>query len=309
LQFKAVVFFGIVAFLICIPTARRYVQWSPATHKPGSKTFKVTSYNSMLFDLYNWKKNRTNRQMILNAINEISPDILCVQEFYTSEDLNDFNNLDTVSRILNCKYIHHEYTTTLRGNVHWGMATFSKYPIINQGKIVFQTRSNNLCIFSDIVIGKDTVRVYNVHLQSISFSKEDNAFWEDVITEKEATDEMAKGKNILRRLKRAFLKRSQQADMIALHMQTCPYPMILCGDFNDTAASYVYERLSKHLHDAFVQKGNGFGRTYAGNWPQFRIDYILHDKDLTCVDYVRDSETFTDHYPISASFMPRVLKN
>ncbi len=256
----------------------------------------------MLFDLYNWTKNRENRNKILVNLSEINPDILCLQEFYTSEEKGDYNNIDTVKHILKTKYFHCEYTVTLRKFDHWGIATFSKYPIINQGKILFQTTSNNICIYSDIVINKDTIRVYNIHLQSISFSKGDNKFLDDVISEKDAEDEVGNSKNILRRLKRAFLKRTKQVDMIVLHMKTCRYKIIVCGDFNDTAASYTYQQLSKNLNDSFIEKGLGFGRTYAGKWPQFRIDYILHSKALSCSGFKRSAETFTDHYPITAYF-------
>ncbi len=97
--------------------------------------------------------------------------------------------------------------------------------------------------------------------------------------------------------------------MIALHMHTSPYKIIVCGDFNDTSASYVYEKLTKKLKDAFIERGSGFGRTYAGEWPQFRIDYILYDSKLKCLDYKRGNETFTDHYPITTLFEKKSLKN
>ncbi len=301
-QFKPAILFGLIAFLLSVPTAYRYVQISIYSNKPQNKQLKVTSYNCMLFDLYNWYHNYETRPKIFGNLIDIQPDILCLQEFYTSEQKGDYNNIDTVKQYLNMPYYQAEYTTTLRDFDHWGVATFSKYPIINQGKIVFNTRSNNICIYSDIVVKKDTIRVYNVHLQSISFSKGDNKFLEDVISEKNAENEMNSSRIILRRLKRAFIKRSQQVGMIKMHMKICPYKIILCGDFNDTPASFTYEQLTRNLNDAFIEKGLGFGRTYAGKWPQFRIDYILHDKKLTCGKYKRSDETFTDHYPITAYF-------
>jgi endonuclease/exonuclease/phosphatase family metal-dependent hydrolase len=302
-QFKPAFIFGLIVFCMGIPNTLRYVQFSFTKSKSETKQLKVTSYNTMLFDLYNWTKNHETRPKIMNNLSDINPDILCLQEFYTSEEKGDFNNIDSIQQLLKTKYYHCEYTTTLRKFDHWGIATFSKYPIIKKGKIVFNTTSNNICIYSDIVVNKDTLRVYNVHLQSVSFSKKDNQFLEDVISEKKnAEDEMANSKNILRRLKRAFLKRTMQVDMIVLHMKRCPYKIILCGDFNETAASYSYEQLSKRLKDSFIEKGFGFGRTYAGKWPQFRIDYILHDKKLHCSKYKRSDETFTDHYPITAYF-------
>jgi len=300
-QFKSAIIFGLIIFCVSLPTAYRFAQFSFGI-KSQTKQLKITSFNSMLFDLYNWKKNKENRGKILSSLSEINPDILCLQEFYTSEEKGDYNNIDTVKQILKTNYYHSEYTTTMRKFDHWGIATFSKYPIVNQGKIIFNTRSNNICIYSDIILQSDTIRVYNVHLQSISFSKDDNKFLDDVISEKNAEDEVGNSKNILRRLKRAFLSRTKQVEMIVLHMKTCPYKIVVCGDFNDTAASYTYEQLSTNLRDAFIDKGLGFGRTYAGKWPQFRIDYILHSKELHCSGFKRSVETFTDHYPITAYF-------
>ncbi len=256
----------------------------------------------MLFDLYDWKKNTESRNKILNSLTEINPDILCLQEFYTSEEKGDFNNIDTVKNLLHTPYYHTEFTVTMRNFDHWGVATFSKYPIINKGKLIFNTKSNNICIYTDVIINKDTVRIYNIHLQSISFSKADTKFLDDVVSDKDAQEEIENSKNILRRLKRGFTKRTKQVDMIALHIKNCKYKIIICGDFNDTAASYSYQTLSKNLNDAFIEKGIGFGRTYAGKWPQFRIDYILHSNTLICKNYQRYSETFTDHFPITANF-------
>ncbi|MBA3665322.1 MAG: endonuclease/exonuclease/phosphatase family protein [Bacteroidetes bacterium] len=301
IQFKHPFVFGLIAALLSVTTAYRYVQFS-SDESASAKSIKVTSYNCMLFDLYNWSKNKEARSSILGSLSDINPDILCLQEFYTSEEPGDYNNIDTVKKMFGISNYHVEFTTTLRGFDHWGIATFSKYPIVNQGKIIFNTRTNNICIFTDVLVNHDTIRVYNLHLQSISFSKQDNKFLEDVISDKDAEDEMEKSKNILRRLKRAFVKRTRQVEMIALHMKTCRHRIILCGDFNDTAASFAYQKLSGNLKDAFIEKGNGFGRTYAGKWPQFRIDYILHDKRLKCLKYQRYEETFTDHFPITAFF-------
>jgi endonuclease/exonuclease/phosphatase family metal-dependent hydrolase len=303
MQFKPAIAFGLIVMLLCIPTVFRFVQFSRPSPETENKRLKVTSYNSMLFDLYNWSKNHQTRKKILAGLSDINPDILCVQEFYTSEEKGDYNNIDTLKHIMRTSYFHSEYTFTLRQTDHWGIATFSKFPIINQGKIIFHTRSNNICIYSDIAIGADTFRVYNVHLQSVSFTKMDSKFYDDVVSEeKDAEDEMKNSTNILRRLKRAFVKRAKQVDMIVAHMKTCRYKIIICGDFNETAASYSYQKLSRNLNDAFIEKGNGFGKTYNGKWPKFRIDYILHDKSLHCSNYKRSDETYTDHYPITAYF-------
>ncbi len=298
-QFRIHACFSFFAILIGAKTLLGFFQIDINKESISNKDIKVMSYNSMLFDLYNWSKNKESRNIILTSLAEENPDILCLQEFYTSEEKNDFNNIDSVTKLLTAKNNHVEYTTTLRKVDHWGIATFTKYPIIKKGKIEFNTRSNNICIYTDVVIQKDTVRIYNMHLQSISFSKADYKFIAEVKNDTiDANEEVEKSKSILRRLKRAFVKRGTQADLISEHISNCKYKVIVCGDFNDTPASYVYNVIRGKLKDAFVESGNGLELTYAGKFPQFRIDYILHSSEFVSKNYHHLSETITDHFPI-----------
>ncbi len=298
-QFRREALISLLIILFCFFTLRKYVQIT-FNNTGSNNDIKVTSFNSMLFDLYNWSKNAKSRQHILNQLQEINPDVLCLQEFYNNSELKQYYNIDTVVNVLNTKYYHVEYTSIAHKNNQFGIATFSKYPIINKGKIVFDTRSNNICIYTDVLIKKDTVRIYNMHLQSIHFSKKNYTFIGDLQDNDDAKDELENSKSILRLLKRAFVKRAEQAELVHASIKNCKYKIILCGDFNDTPASYSYNLISEDLKDAFVEKGSGFGRTYAGKFPQFRIDYIFHSKDLKCTQFTRSEETFTDHFPITA---------
>lgn len=298
-QFRRLALLSGLTIVLSFFTLRGYVQFSFSS-KSSNNDIKVTSYNSMLFDLYNWSKNKQSRQNILSSLQETNPDILCLQEFYNSNREDGLHNIDTVVNALNTKYHHVEYTSIAYGHNHFGIATFSKYPIINKGKIVFNTRSNNICIYTDLLINQDTVRVYNMHLQSISFTKKDYKFIDDVQDDDDAQDELENSKNILRLLKRAFVKRAEQAEKVASSVKSCRYKVILCGDFNDTPASYSYRIIRGDLNDTFLEKGNGLGKTYAGKFPQFRIDYIMHSNDFKCTKFSRYEETYTDHYPITA---------
>lgn len=259
---------------------------------------KVMDYNCELFDLYNWSHNKHSRKVIFEMLQSESPDILCLQEFYTSEKPNEFNNADTLVSFLKTKNIHTEYTTTLQEFHHWGVATLSKYPIVRKGKIVFNTKSNNICIYTDVLINKDTVRIYNAHLASISFGKKEYKFIDDLNNNEYNDADLVESKNIMKRLKNGFLKRAEETEMIAAHMKNCKYKIILCGDFNDTPSSFAYHVLSQNLKDSFKEAGNGIGKTYNGNLPLLRIDYILHSKDFECSNYTRIPESLTDHYPI-----------
>lgn len=296
--------FSLVAVLAGWTYLQAYIQINFNTAAPDKTKdrFKLMSYNVKLFDLYNWKNNKDTRNGMFDLLKEEAPQVLCLQEFYHS-DKGDFKNLDTLLQLQNADYHHVEYTLTLRDRDHWGIATFSTYPIVGKGKIKFNTRSNNICIWTDIKINDDTIRVYNMHLQSIHFGYADNKFLEEVKKAEPAaeTNEIEASKSILRKLKRAFIKRSEQADKVAQHIKKSPYPVIVCGDFNDTPSSYVYRTLGEGLEDAFVESGSGLGRTYI-NFPSFRIDYILNSPAFKTYNFRTVSANHSDHYPITCYF-------
>jgi len=267
--------------------------------KVNTGDVKVTSYNSMLFDLYNWSNNKKSREIIFSMLKEESPDILCLQEFYTSEEKNDFNNIDTVKKLLNLNFEHTYFTTTMRKYDHWGIATFSKYPIIRKGSIEFNTRWNNSCIYTDLLVNNDTVRVYNMHLASIHFGKKEHEYIQEIMSHTDSL-EINQSKNLIRLLKNAYLLRAQQASIVAEHIKNCKYKVIVCGDFNDTPNSFAYKKVKGNLIDCFRESGEGISSTYAGKIPGIRIDYILHDEKIKSYNYKRINNTITDHYPISA---------
>lgn len=294
---------SLIAILIGWTHITGYIQVNLSTHIPAKARtrFKLMSYNVHLFDLYNWSHSKETRNQIFDLLNEEAPQVICMQEFYTS-DKGDFRNLDTLLKFQKAKYYHTEYTFTQHEKNHWGIATFSTFPIVNKGKIVFNTKANNICIYSDIKVNDDTIRVYNVHMQSVHFGNSDYKFLEQVMQNDSTANEIEGSKNILRRLKRAFVKRATQADMIAEHIRSSPYPVILCGDFNDTPSSYVYHTLRGDLADAFRESGNGFGRTFGGKFPAFRIDYILNDPRFITYDFRTIKEDLSDHYPVTCYF-------
>jgi endonuclease/exonuclease/phosphatase family metal-dependent hydrolase len=260
---------------------------------------KIMSFNTKLFDLYNWSHNLETRSKIFDLLKSESSDIVCMQEFYNS-DKGRFRNLDTLVKFQHANYSHVEYQVTLRGTDHWGMATFSSYPIVNRGHIDFNTFGNNSCMYTDIKIDDDTIRVYNVHLQSMHFSNNDYKFMEALMDIKDVS-ELEGSRSILRRLKWAFRRRAGQADIIEDHISSCRYPVVVCGDFNDTPASYTYHTLRNGMDDAFLVSGNGFGRTYYGKFPSFRIDYILHSKNILSWNFKTIISELSDHYPITCT--------
>lgn len=260
---------------------------------------KVMSFNVRLFDLYNWFHNADTRDRIFEFLQKEKPDVICFQEFFTSDLPNrTYKNDDTLKFLLSA-FAHIEYTLTLREKDHWGIATFSKFPIVKKQAVHFQKRGGNIFIYSDIKVGDDTLRIFNTHLESIRFKNEDYRFIQNLGNDEVEQDEIQGGLTILRRLKRAFVKRANQVKVLHDTMDASPYPLILCGDFNDTPSSFTYHTLADDLKDAFRESGNGFGKTYAGPFPSFRIDYIFTDPRLNSYAYETHREKISDHYAIS----------
>jgi endonuclease/exonuclease/phosphatase family metal-dependent hydrolase len=260
------------------------------------KAFKILSFNTRLFDLYNWTKQPDTKQRIFDLIKTENPEIVCIQEFYTSETRPGFDNLKDLKALREKTYVHVAYTDTTHGNAFWGIATFSKYPIVRKGNILFNEVTNNICIYTDLKINNDTIRVYNAHFQSNRLRREDYEFLGNPKQEKE---KLTASKNILKRIKAGTIKRSKQVDVVANHMENSPYPVIICGDFNDPPSSYTYNRLRDNLKDAFVESGFGFGNTYNGLIPLLRIDYILHDKRFNSNNFQITKADLSDHFPVS----------
>lgn len=274
---------------------------------PPKGAHKVMSYNVRLFDLYNWSGNLETRKKIVSMLKEEQPDILCLQEYFQNDE-GDFENNKSISENLHLPYSTIKYGLTLRKKHHWGLATFSRYPVINEGVLFFEEGKTNFGMFSDIVIKGDTLRVYNVHLQSNHFKQRDYNFIANPDSgNKEVM--MDGAKHLLKRIRSAVNKRSNQAEELSLHIGTSPYPVLLCGDFNDPPFTYTYHTSRKFLRDAFTEKGKGFGATYIGFPLKFRIDYILHSPDDIIIhSYQTKHYKYSDHFPITAWFSLNIPK-
>jgi endonuclease/exonuclease/phosphatase family metal-dependent hydrolase len=297
IQLKKRAFYSLIVILAGSMIFQRFVQLSiTKKSETNSLMLKVMSYNVKVFDLYNWSHNLETRSSIFGLIENEAPEIACFQEYF-HRDSSEFCNTDSLKKINGFKYAHVEYTSHGRMNQHFGIATFSKYPILRSERLDLGHRGNNACIFTDIKVGKDTFRVYNMHLQSIAFSKGDYKYASD-LTNNIETEDIEHSKSIFNRLKRAFIKRSQQADLIHESIAHSPYPVIVCGDFNDTPSSYTYTTISKGLKDCFIESGTGLGKSYVGAFPSFRIDYILHSDKFKAHEFRTIREELSDHFPV-----------
>jgi endonuclease/exonuclease/phosphatase family metal-dependent hydrolase len=265
----------------------------------NSQTIDLLSYNVRLFNYYQWNKDTASWQKIIDYIHAEDPDVVCFQEFITLPGTHhDLENLKKKMQPLS--YSHIYYTDHVPGRLDFGMATFSKYPIIQKERIDFE-ESLNGSMATDIVAGRDTVRVYNCHLQSIRLRNDYNDLIDSLIFNY-SDKQMDELKDISVRMKQAYIQRAGQVKILRDHIESSPYPVIVCGDFNDTPVSYSYHQLSNGLKDAFIESGSGIGTTFRGNFPYVRIDYVLYSPVFTSLYYHTNKVNWSDHYPVFTRF-------
>lgn len=282
----------------------RYFQINSFAYiKKNENSINVMSYNVRLFDLYNWNKNKESKQKILNLIKAQNPDIICFQEYFYDKS-KQFQTRDLIMKELGFNYYHENFSDESKKNSYFGLATFSKFPIINRENLQFNNDNSNQCIWSDIVKDKDTLRIFNTHLGSIRFNHSDY----NIIGGKGSPIwpyQKIPQQDIIKRLKLGFSKRSKQISQLIPIINQSPFKKIICCDLNDTPISYAYNRMDRHLKDAFTYSGIGLGGTYIGKVPGLRIDYIWHDKRLSSNNFLTHREELSDHKAISADiFIP-----
>jgi endonuclease/exonuclease/phosphatase family metal-dependent hydrolase len=252
----------------------------------------VLSYNVALFSYVRDKNTQPNTQNIIKWIQEYEADIKCFQEFYQDYSTPSRNAI----KLLGTESGYEHTYQIIEGspkNKSYGMAIFSKHPIVNEGR-VFDTKRNNGVIFADIKVGKDTIRIYNAHLESMSIQSETLNNLDGIKENYRET---------LGKLKRGQVTRASQLGILEEHMKNSPYVNILVGDFNDVPYSYTYFTLRKIMENAFEKAGKGFGFTYNRVLFFLRIDNIFYENPLKVLNFKTHKEVdYSDHYPISATF-------
>jgi endonuclease/exonuclease/phosphatase family metal-dependent hydrolase len=259
---------------------------------PGSGGLKIISFNVNHFSK-DISKKQVDHPRIVEYLQSANADIICLQEtrLFKTGKLSPDGIRDALPGIRHYQLAH--------SISYAGPLTLSKYPIYRLGEIRFE-HSANMVLFSDIVLKPgDTIRVYNCHLQSYKITPEDYSLTDP---DKSGTNEqqLREAKMISKKMIIAFSIRAKQARAVAAHIRKCPYPVIVCGDFNDTPLSYTYHVLGKQLKDAFSQAGFGLSHTYNGILPSFRIDYILYSPRFKARTYRCDRVDLSDHFPVTA---------
>jgi len=242
----------------------------PARH------IRVMSYNVRLFNFYKWIADDSIPSKMSQLIQEADPSLIALQDYHPSG-----------------KPIFDRYSYSfekLKGQKSKaGLAIFSMYPIVSQGSLDFPDTSNN-GIFVDVLVQKDTIRVYNIHFQSLKISPEMNDLGEQNY------------ELLGNRIAKAFIKQQDQLDVFLKHYEKSPYKTLVMGDFNNTAFSYLYRKMIRTgLQDSFVEAGYSFGQTYDFKLFPLRIDFILSDDNFRTLQFKTYNQKISDHFPITGT--------
>lgn len=261
--------------------------------KKETNTLRVANWNvrSFLGISTNKEKRKRSRDEIADALKRLNADVICLQEFNHSYANPYLNNFSLFSK----EYPYHYFAKDFKrdnGTYASGCIIFSRLPIIDSGKTKYPGKFAESLIHADIVKGSDTIRIYNTHLLSFRFNSTD---YEGMERMKDDPEAIAASKTLLRKMKHAFTRRGQQANLAKNDISSSPYPSVLTGDFNDVPNSYTYFTLRGVRKDAFLQKGLGIGRTYLSLAPTLRIDYILPDREFDVLQFDMVDENLSDH--------------
>ncbi len=243
----------------------------------SGNSFAVMNYNVRVFNKYQWIDSEDIPMTISKFIATQDPDIVTFQEYYPNKDIS-----------LTYDY---SYEKLKVGKTVSGLAIYSKYRIVNKGSLDFEN-SNNNAIFIDVIRNSDTIRVYNLHLESLGIKPESV----------DLNLDEKKSKKLIYRLKKSFTKQQDQVEKFIEHKKACSYKVIISGDFNNTAFSWVYYKVKSDLNDTFTEAGKGFGKTYSFNKYPLRIDFILSDSHYKVNEHINYEIGLSDHEPVMARF-------
>jgi endonuclease/exonuclease/phosphatase family metal-dependent hydrolase len=270
------------------------------SHK-DSASIRVMTWNVRSWDEFTTKKIGAShhRLPMLELIGKQDADILCFQEFYEPTD-TEKSNIRFIRQQLQFPYFFFSKDFHNRNyKYETGVIIFSKYPIVDSAQSYFKSdiiQKPESLISADINVNGKIIRVCTTHLQSVLFKQKD---FRNVEIVRNAEDSILQAsRSLAKKLKDALGLRGYQADTVRRKLDVSPYPVIICGDFNDVPNSYTYFHIRGNLQDAYIAKNLGVGRTYIHISPTLRIDYIFPSNDFLIVQSMRFKSPYSDHYPV-----------
>lgn len=287
----------LLGFVCCYPQLSTYLPIALQEAAPPEGSFKLLSYNIMGFAGH---MKQEGHNPILDYLRQSEADVLCLQEYSTSDNTRRHLAQRDVEEALKA-YPYRRITTVGDSHNHANrLACYSKFPILRAETVKYASHYNGSVAY-ELLVGEDTLLVVNNHLESNKLTMKDKVVYEDMLKSPQKEKMKSGIRQLVKKLAEASALRAPQADSIAALIRRSPHRhVVVCGDFNDSPISYTHRTIaSGELTDAFVQTGNGLGISYNQHKFYFRIDHILLSKSLKAYNCTVDrSIKESDHYPI-----------
>ncbi|MBQ6189632.1 MAG: endonuclease/exonuclease/phosphatase family protein [Bacteroidaceae bacterium] len=280
----------VVGMLLCGKYILDYCPLNFGSDK-GDGELTVMSWNAGFFQ----NLPNDSMQVGIDYIIGTGADIVCLQESRPGQ---------VFSNALDKSLQANGYSKDEKGS----RVVLSRFPILSSTSLKLESDSSNSADVLELLMEEDTLTLINVHLECYHFSLDEKDDYGSALASRDRNQMKAEFKFLSGKLAYASRYRGMQVNTLEDYLDSLPphRPVILCGDFNDTPISYAYQRIEKHLDNAFRARGKGFGISYREQKFPVRIDHIFYSHDWECTQaYVDQEETASDHYPVIASLKKR----
>lgn len=221
----------------------------------------------------------------LSLIREERPDVLCLQEFSRPKGVHVVDSLMLMG-------YNHFFSSAGSTHAPAGTTVFSKLPFTYVKKIDQQK------VMVEMLLGERRMRLCCIHMGSYSFDNEDR---EDIAQLRHGMIDST-SQRTLSKVKQTILYHEKEwNEQLRPLLAECSTPVVVAGDMNDIPGSWLYSRFAELLHDTYCDEGSGFGATYNGHFPRFRIDMVWRSEHFSTCAYRRIRTAISDHHPVTVT--------
>lgn len=280
----------VVGFLLAFPPIRIYMPLHTRAKIPEN-ALCVVSYNVCGYG-GNYKYDQ-GFDTVFSYLKSKQPDIVCIQE---DNDVKAQNALERMKQ-------YFAYTDTVNvsnSKTKNCLGFYTRFPILWKEILPYESPTNGSVAYF-LKVESDTVMVINNHLETSHLSANDRDRYQEMIEGGMQRDTaQAETFQLMGKLSEGMQIRASHAEIIHQYIKDHQqYPVILCGDFNDTPISYTRHTIAKGLNDCFVEAGRGMGFSFNRKGFNIRIDHMMcsdHFEPVVCeIDNKMDA---SDHYPL-----------
>ncbi len=182
-----------------------------------------------------------------------------------------------------------------------GLRVLSRFPILSGKSVTIPDAKRDHIEEVELLIGEDTVTLFNLHLECNSLSIDERDEYGEVLKSRDRDAMKSEAHFLAGKLAVSARSRGVQTNRLMERLDSLPQGrrVLLCGDFNDTPISNAYHKVDRRLKSAFRQGGAGLGISYLDWRFPVRIDHVFYSDNWQCKDaHFDDEQPCSDHLPL-----------